>query len=83
MEAYVAVISHHGSPEEVKLFTTEDAARGFALDLAKTEEWEDKKEHGHDGHDHDDADHTHEHEDWLEEWGDEDGCGVVVGKAST
>ena len=83
MEAYVAVISHHGKPEELKLFASEATARAFAIELAREEDWENKKEHPDEDHDHDDADHEHEHQDWLEEWGDDDGCGVVVGLASS
>jgi len=84
MDVYVAVVSHHGHPEELKVFTSDQAARRFALDMSKEEGWENKKEHDHHDHDHDDADHTHEPaEEWLEEWGDDDGCGIVVGKAAT
>jgi hypothetical protein len=83
MDVYVAVVSHHGEPEELKAFLNEAAARHFAVELAAAEGWENEKEHDHHHHDHDDADHTHAPADeWLEEWGDDDGCGVVVGKAT-
>ena len=73
---FVAVRSEHGHPMEVKLFSTEDAARGYARDLSQREGFEDKREHAveHDGH-------THESH-WLEDWGDDDGCGVVVGESA-
>ena len=76
MDSYVAVISHHGKPESLQLFGDEAAARQFALDLSGGEGWEDKSK---EIEDHDD--HVHESE-WLEDWGDDDGCGVVVGAAT-
>ena len=76
MASYVAVVSHHGKPESVYLFATEAEARRFAGDLRTKEEWQDKSEHEHEHEDHD-------HDDWLEEWGDDDGCGVVIGIAAT
>ena len=73
MDLYVAVLSSHGKPTEVKLFGSENDARGFARDLSQREGYEDKSGHAfeHEGH-------THQYH-WLEDWGDEDGCGVVVG----
>ena len=76
MDLYVAVVSSHGKPNEVSIFSTEEAARKFARDLSQREGYEDKAGHTfeHEGHSH----HYH----WLEDWGDEDGCGVVVGPAA-
>lgn len=76
MDVYVAVISSHGKPTEVKLFSIENDARQFTRDLSKHEGYEDKSGHifEHEGHVH----HYH----WLEDWGDEDGCGVVVGPSA-
>ena len=83
MDVYVAVVSHHGHPDEIKVFTSDETARRFATDMGNAEGWENKKEHGGHDHEHEDADHTHEPAaPWLEEWGDDDGCGVVVGMAS-
>ena len=75
MNSYVAVVSHHGKPEEAYVFATEAAARQFAVDLGKKEEWQDKSKHveHHDGHDHESG--------WLVDYGDDDGCGVVAGPA--
>ena len=77
MDVYVAVVSHHGKPEEVHLFTTEDEARSFTLALSRGEDWDNLTGHA-DEHD----DHVHESH-WLEDWGDDDGCGVVMGPAAT
>jgi hypothetical protein len=77
MATYVAVISSHGKPTEVRLFDSETKARQFALDLSFAEGYENKA-HYVEQHD----DHAHEWH-WLEDWGDEDGCGVVVGPANT
>ena len=73
MSTYVAVVSHHGKPEEVHIFETEAAARQFATQLGREESWENKS-----GHVEHHEDHVHESS-WLEDWGDDDGCGVVVG----
>jgi hypothetical protein len=59
MDVYVAVVSHHGHPEELKVFANEDEARRFAVEMSKEEDWENLKEHPHEDHDHDDADHEH------------------------
>jgi hypothetical protein len=72
---YVAVVSRHGKPESVHLFDDEEDARKFALDLSASENWE-RRESRIEEHE----DHVHEF-DWLEDWGDEDGCGVVAGIA--
>ena len=76
MDLFVAVLSSHGKPTEVKLFQSEDEARKFARELSQSEGYEDKSGHvfEHEGHSH----HYH----WLEDWGDEDGCGVVVGPSA-
>ena len=73
---YVAVRSEHGHPMEVRIFNAEAEARKYARDLSQREGFEDKHEHAieHEGH-------THESH-WLEDWGDDDGCGVVVGEAT-
>ena len=76
MDVYVAVVSTHGKPREVKLFTTEESARQFARELGSKEGFANKAaQHDHHG------DHEHETH-WLEDWGDEDGCGVVVGPSA-
>ena len=76
MDFYIAVISSHGKPNEVKMFSAERDARQFALDLSQREGYENKAGHvfEHEGH-------THDYH-WLEDWGDDDGCGVVVGPAA-
>jgi hypothetical protein len=77
MDSYVAVVSQHGKPQSAYIFATEAEARRFAVDLRTREEWQDKSHHHEPGEDHD-----HDHEGaWLEDWGDADGCGVVVGLA--
>ena len=71
---FVAVRSEHGHPVEVQIFDEEDEAREFAMAVVKQNGFE--KKSGtveHDGHSHE----SH----WLEDWGDEDGCGIVVGEA--
>jgi hypothetical protein len=77
VDMYVAVLSSHGTPTEVKLFSTEADARKFARDLSQREGYEDKSGHTfeHEGHAH--------HYNWLEHWGDEDGCGIVVGTSAS
>ena len=77
MDVYVAIRSSHGKPLEVKIFNTEDAARKFALDLSKSEGYTDKS-----GQTFEHEGHSHEYS-WLEDWGDDDGCGVVVGKSTS
>lgn len=73
---YVAVVSSHGHPETVVTFHTEEQARHFAQHKIQDEGWEDKKGTvvEHEGH-------THEYAHWLLDFGDEDGCGIVIGEA--
>jgi hypothetical protein len=70
---YVAVVSHHGKPQAVHIFASADEARNFAVELSARESWDDRSRPG-------EAHGDHEHEShWLEDWGDQDGCGVVAG----
>ena len=73
MNYYVAVISSHGKPREVRLFDAEEEARRFARDYSAKEGFANKA-----GDHNERVDHAHESH-WLEDWGDDDGCGVVVG----
>ena len=77
MDLYVAIRSSHGKPTEVKVFNAEGAARQFARELSKKEAYTDKSGQAleHEGHLHESS--------WLEDWGDDDGCGVVVGRSDS
>jgi hypothetical protein len=77
MDVYFAVRSSHGKPLEVKLFRSEEAARAFAIELSKSEGYTNKA-----GNTFEHEGHTHEWS-WMEDWGDDDGCGVVVGKTES
>jgi hypothetical protein len=72
---FVAVVSSHGHPESVYVFDSEAEAKHFAEHKIGDEGWEDKK-----GHTFEHEGHTHEYH-WVLDFGDEDGCGIVVGEA--
>jgi hypothetical protein len=77
MDVHVTLLSHHGDLDEVRVFQDKEAALAYARKVVADKGFEEKhEEHDHE-HEDEDGDDTEELT-LLGNWGDADGCGMIV-----